>query len=223
MLTIHGVPISVHTRKPITVAILKGIAFETVPVIPFDPPRDWRRLSPTGLIPAISHDGYELAESSAICAYLERIAPQPALYPEDPKAYGRALWLEQYATNVLFRTVIHPLFFQRIIRPLILREGAPDEAEVDRVQGSVAPDVLGYLENAADANGFVYGSLTIADIAIVSNLINYHYLGFRLDAERFPRLAALFSQAIRNSPFRTALAHEQPFAEKMELDRSFLT
>ena len=49
MLTIHGVPISVHTRKAIVTARLKGIAFRNEPVIPFDPPDELeRRSAPPG-------------------------------------------------------------------------------------------------------------------------------------------------------------------------------
>lgn len=76
MLTIHGVPISVHTRKVILAARLKKVEHAVDPVIPFDPPAGWSAKSPTGLIPAITAaDGFTLADSSAIVAYLERMHP----------------------------------------------------------------------------------------------------------------------------------------------------
>jgi glutathione S-transferase len=34
MLKIYGVPLSVHTRKVIVVARLKGLPYEVVPVVP---------------------------------------------------------------------------------------------------------------------------------------------------------------------------------------------
>ena len=37
MLTIHGVPVSVHTRKVIVAALHKGLAFEVNPVVPLGP------------------------------------------------------------------------------------------------------------------------------------------------------------------------------------------
>jgi len=219
MLKIFGVPLSVHTRKVIVTAIHKGIGYESEPVIPFNPPDNWRSLSPSGLIPAISHDGFELADSSAICGYLERIAPSPQIYPADPRACGQALWLEQYGTTVLFRQVVHPLFHQKIIRPHILKQGAPDEAEIRRVVETVAPELFDYLENRSDV---LNGGLTIADITIASNLLNYSYLGFRIDSGRHPSLAAGLSGMIRQEPFRAALAAEEPFAAQLGLDRSFL-
>ena len=95
MLKIYGVPISVHTRKVIVAAIAKGIAHEIVPVVPVipdNPPHNWRALSPTGKIPAITDSlperDFHLADSAAICAYLERTNPGPALYPQAPRAYA---------------------------------------------------------------------------------------------------------------------------------------
>ena len=52
MLKIYGVPISVHTRKVLVAARAKKVPFENVPVLPFTPPADWDRLSPTGKIPS---------------------------------------------------------------------------------------------------------------------------------------------------------------------------
>jgi glutathione S-transferase len=222
MLIIYGVPISVHTRKAIVTAILKDIPYRNEPVIPFNPPENWSLLSPTGLIPAISHDGFELADSVAICGYLEKLKPAPSIYPSDAKAYGRALWLEQYAGSVLFKEVIHPLFHQKIIRPHILKQGEPNQTEIERVQTEIAPGIFAYLNAQISDGFFTNGALTIADIAVASNLLNYHYLGFRLDPARYPKLTAWFSRTIGEKPFRSALKDEEPFASQMGLDRTFL-
>jgi glutathione S-transferase len=51
MITIHGVPLSVHTRKAIVTAILKKMDYKfevVIPVIPDNPPANWSTLSPTG-------------------------------------------------------------------------------------------------------------------------------------------------------------------------------
>ena len=41
MLTIHGVPLSVHTRKVIVTAILKMLDYKLEVVIPDNPPPNW--------------------------------------------------------------------------------------------------------------------------------------------------------------------------------------
>src|SRR5262245_41363064 len=78
MLTIHGVPISVHTRKVIVTAIEKQLQFRVEPVIPFTPPAGWSDLSPTRKIPVIIDGDFTLRDSAAICAYLERMHPSTA-------------------------------------------------------------------------------------------------------------------------------------------------
>lgn len=219
MLKIYGVPISVHTRKAIVACRAKRVEFENDPVIPFNPPAGWNDLSPTGKIPAITDGAFTLADSSAICAYIDRAYPQPSIYPQHPQAYARALWFEQYA-GVLFRDVIHGLFFQKIIRPRILKQQT-DTGAVDQILLDPMPRAFGYLESQAGGEHLAGDRFGIADIAVTSNLINYHYLGFEIDANRYPQLAAYFRKCVRHPAFADALAAEKPFADGMGLDRRF--
>jgi glutathione S-transferase len=226
MLKIYGVPISVHTRKVIVAALEKKLAFENEPVIPFNPPPGWDRLSPAGKIPVVAEGDFELADSSVICAYLEQTHPEPALFPpaSSPgaaKERARASWLEEYCDGTVFRDVIHGLFFQNVIRPKILQQGA-DQAIIDGILGEVVPKVFGYLESVA-GNGFLVGDrFGIADIALTSNLVNFHYLGYRIDAARYPRLSTYFRRLCRQPSIAAALRDERPVAANMGLDLGIL-
>lgn len=215
MLTIYGVPISVHTRKVIVTALEKGIEFRNEPVVPFKPPANWEELSPTGKIPVATDGDLLLRDSSAICAYLERVHPSPALFPEDNASYARALFFEEYADGTLFREVVHPLFFQSVIRPGLLGQ-ATDASIVDQVMREAWPKVLGFLEREIAAE-FVAGEFSIADIAIGSNLVNLHYLGMRIGAS-LPRLQRYLQRVLARPSLRIALASEQGAARAMQLD-----
>ena len=224
MLKIYGVPISVHTRKVIVAARLKALPFElqpVVPVIPDNPPANWRELSPTGKIPVLQDGDFTLADSAAICAYLERKQPQPPLYPSDIQAYGRALWLEQYAGGTLFRDVVHPLFHEVFVHPKV-KGIATDTARIDQVLTGAMPDVLGYLDSLADAPFLAGPALSVADVAVVSNLVTMQYIGFALERVRFPRLAHLFDRVIRIPAITEALHAEQPVVQQMGLKSEFL-
>lgn len=221
MITIHGVPVSVHTRKAIVTAIIKGVDYKLEPVIPFDPPSNWDALSPTGLIPVMEDGDFTLADSSAICQYLERTHPSPAILPADGKDFSRALWFDGYAGGTVFRHVVHGLFVQKIIRPVILKE-TTDRAAIQTILATVQPKIFQYLDSQAGRPFLVSHALTLADIAIVSNMINYQYLGFAVDRDRYPRLAAYVRGIVAHEAFQQALAAEKPFAEQMGLDRSFL-
>jgi glutathione S-transferase len=220
MLTIHGVPISVHTRKVLVTAIEKQLQYRNEPVVPFTPPEGWSDLSPTRKIPVITDGDFILRDSAAICAYLERVHPSPALYPADARAYAEALWFEEYAGGTLFREVIHGLFVQKIIRPKILKQET-DPTVIETILNGALPQVFGYLESAIGGDFIAGGQFTIADLAIVSNLINFHYLGYALD-ERHPKLRRYFAGHIERPSIRTALLAEKSVAASMGLDSSFL-
>lgn len=221
MITIYGVPISVHVRKTLVTAKLKGIEHKVDPVIPFNPPANWSSLSPTGLIPAMQDGDLTLAESTAICFYLEHIRATPAILPVDGRACSRVLFFDGYAGYV-FRSVIHGLFFQKIITPVILK-GTTDQSAIDNILATTQPKVFAFLESQVNSQFLVGSSLTLADIGIVSNLINFQYLGFSIDRAKYPGLAKYVRGITALEPFQRALSTEQPFAEQMGLYREFLT
>jgi glutathione S-transferase len=220
MLKVYGVPVSVHTRKVIVTAMLKNISYELVPVIPYNPPSNWAELSPTGLIPVIDHEGYVLQDSTAICLYLDRISPRPPLFPENAREAGRALWFNAYAGDI-FRNVVHGLFFQKVIRPAVLKQGEPDQAVIDSILDGPAARMFAYVDAHATGRWLSGERLTLGDIAMVSTLINFLYLGFEIDRSRFPRLSAYMANALSAAPFKDALAAEAPVADQMGLSRDF--
>ena len=183
MLKIYGVPISVHTRKVIVVAIAKDLPHEVVPD-------------------------------------LERLSPEPALYPQPAREYALALCLEQYA-GALFREVVHPLFQETVVHPK-MRDVATDQKRVDDVLNRAMPETFGYLDSVAGECFLAGKFMSIADIAVASNLTNYQYIGFDLDRRRFPSLAALYDRTVRQPAMREALRREEPVVASMGLRDDFL-
>jgi glutathione S-transferase len=224
VLKIYGVPISVHTRKAIVVAIAKQLPHEVVPVVPVAPttlPANWCELSPTGKIPVLGDGDFVVSDSAAICAYLDRLQPSPSIYPSVPQAYAQALSLEQYA-GAMFGAIVHPLFHEVVVHPKMLNIPA-DLDKVNAVLTKVVPEMFGYLEGLAKQEYFVASTFSIADISIVSNLVTYQYIGFDLYREKFPRLAAVFDRTIRQPAVREALQREQAVVDSMGLRRDFLS
>ncbi|MDI1264913.1 MAG: glutathione S-transferase family protein [bacterium] len=224
MLTIHGVPLSVHTRKTIITAILKKIDYRfevVIPVIPGNPPANWGTLSPTGLIPVLQDGDFTLADSTAICVYLDRKQPAPSILPDDIRESARVLWFDAYAGGTIYRHVVHPLFVQTIVAPNI-RNVPTDRAVIDDIVNNVQPKIFGYLDSQITGKYLVGDRMTLADIAIVSNFIVYQYLGFGIDAGRYPKLANYLRGIIATEAFQRALADERPFVDQMGLTREFL-
>jgi glutathione S-transferase len=224
MLKIYGAPISVHTRKAILVAELKGLPYEVVPVVPVIPaslPRDWHALSPTGLIPVLVDDDFTIADSTAICTYLELAYPHHAVYPKSPRERAQVLSLEAYAGEMLFRSVVRVLFHEVFVHPR-LDNRPTDSAAVNQVLQTTLPEVFGYLDGAAAAGFLVGDAMSVADIAVTSNLLTFMYLGFDLDRDRCRHLAALFDRVVAHPAVREALRAELPVVDSMGLRGDFL-
>jgi glutathione S-transferase len=215
-LKIYGVPFSVHTRKVIVAAWIKSIPYEIVPVVPVipdNPPPNWRSISPTGLIPAIDDDGYVLSDSTAIVLYLEHEHPRPALLPTDARGYGAALFLDAWAGR-FFHDVVHPLFHHQIVNPNI-RKTPGDPAAIEVALHRRAPEAFAFLEQRISQRFLVGEALSMADLAVVSNLIVFHYLGHRIDAGRYPKLASYFAN--HRDALTPVLEVERPFVDEAGL------
>src|SRR2546426_7966686 len=134
MPTVYGVTLSLYTRKLRAFLAEKAISYKLDVVVPGDSSPEYRAISPLGKVPAYRDQDVTLADSSVISAYIERIHPEPRLYPADPCAYGRALWFEEYGDTAL-AAVAGPIVYNRIIGPRFL--GLPaDTAAVEKAMRS---------------------------------------------------------------------------------------
>lgn len=214
MLKIHGVPFSAHTRKVIVAANEKAIPHEVVPVVPLKPPAGWTDLSPLGLIPAIEYDGVTLADSSVICLYLERRHAKPSIYPSDARAYGQALWIEEFVDSGLAPHVLRGLLMQRVFAPKFLNQ-PPDEALIKKSLTEMIPQRLAYLEKTLPGDYFAGGAFSIADIAVGCMLINFRFAGESVAEERYPKLHRYLHKLLARDCFKAALAAEFRAAESV--------
>ena len=105
---LHGAPLSPFVRKARVALAEKGVDYELDPLVPFGVADEYKKLSPLKKIPCWEEGDFALPDSSAIVAYLERIQPEPSLYPQDPKQFARALWYEEYADTKLAEVCTTP-------------------------------------------------------------------------------------------------------------------
>jgi glutathione S-transferase len=205
---LHGVNASPFVRKARIALAFKGIEYTLNPVMPMGVTAEYKRKSPLGKIPCWEDGDFTLPDSSCILAYLEKLKPQPPLYPAEPKAYGRALWLEEYADTRLAEYV-GAVFFERIVKAKILK--APvDEARVQDAIQSKLPEAFDYLESQAPESGdaLVGGRFSVADVAVGSQLLNLRHGGVRPDPKRWPKLAA-WLEAVHGNPWFKPIVEEE--------------
>ena len=207
MPTIHGVPPSPFVRKVRAALAEKGIEHDLVPVAPFNQPEEFYAISPLGKIPVYQDGDFTVPDSSVIIAYLERVHPNPSLYPSDPQEFARALFLEEYADTKLAETM-GPVFFQRVVRKRIFKQ-EPDEDVVKKaIEEGFAP-VFDYLEKTLGDREYAAGSaFSVADIAIGTQFQNLRHGDEDVDAARWPKLAEHVQRTLSRPSFKACVEDE---------------
>jgi glutathione S-transferase len=206
---IIGSYVSPYVRKVLACLQLKGLDYEIDPITPFLGGDGFERLSPLRRIPVLIDGDLTLCDSSVICAYLDEAWPERPLLPSGPRDRARARWYEEYADTRLGDVFIWGLFYQKFVRPIIWREPG-DEARIETTLSEDLPRELDYLEGQLPDEGFLFGEgIGLADISIATFFRNGAYVGFEVDAVRWPRTAAFVERALADPCFATLLPLEQ--------------
>ncbi len=185
---IIGGYLSPYVRKVLVVLDLKGIPYEIDPIVPFFGDDRFSQISPLRRIPVLIDNDATLADSSVICQYIEDRYPQPAVYPANIVDRARARWLEEYADSRMGEVFIWQLFNQVAIKPNVWDEQT-DKSVVEKTLRDDMPRVLDYLETQVPAKGFIFGSVSIADISIACFFRNAAFSRFQVDRAQWPRTA----------------------------------
>ena len=207
---IIGSYLSPYVRKVLVCLQLKKVPYQIDPIIPFFGDDRFARLSPLRRIPVLIDDSVTLSDSTVICEYLEERHPDPPLYPSGAVARARARWLEEFADTRMGDVFVWRLFNEVAIKPFVWGEKT-DSAVVEKTLAEDVPQVLGYLESELPAQGFLFGELSMADVAIACFFRNAGFARFRVDAARWPTTASFVARVLASEPFQ----HLAPFEERM--------
>ncbi|MBI2801932.1 MAG: glutathione S-transferase family protein [Gammaproteobacteria bacterium] len=214
-----GANVSPFVRKCRAYMAEKGIAYDYEQVSPFAPPEGYKKISPLGKIPAFLDGDKALADSTAICIYLERCNPQPALYPGDHYQYARALWFEEYIDSGLIPIAGPQVFRPLVLAPMMSQQPVTKEgkAEVLKVVETAIHPMWEYLESELASNQFYVGNvLSIADLTVASGHISLRHAGVEPDAKRWPKLAAFLQRMYARPSFAALLAEESERWDKRQ-------
>lgn len=184
---VYGVPLSPFVRKVLVYGAERGIALEMKPTSLAAPEPEFLETSPFRKIPGFRDGDFTISDSSAIIAYLEAKFPDGRLIPADPVGAARTVWFDEFADTIAFAAA-GPIFFNRIVAPLV---GAPQDLNAaDAAQCDKLPPIFDYLETQIAGDYLVGDTLTLADIAVGSVLMNLEHCAACADAARYPKLTA---------------------------------
>ena len=157
---LYSGPLSMFGAKAEIAAREKGLAFELV-MVPFDMDRLYEpkhpevvRINPKLQVPVLVDDGLEIFDSTQIFEYFEDIAPEPPLWPRNPRERAQARLLEHASDEVYFPPIIRLMGLQ----------ATPDDPAAVAAREAAARYYRDMEERLADRE-FLAGAYSYADIA----------------------------------------------------------
>jgi glutathione S-transferase len=227
-LIFYGSPVSPFVRKAMACAMEKGAAFDVEAVNIMDMPDWFLEISPMRRIPvmrdrSIASEGAHgtIADSSAICAYIEKKHPAPALYPADAYDHARALMIEEYADSMLA-----PVGGLGLFRPLFFTAMQGKEPDVDTARETWTtklPPVLAWLDaELGDGEFFVGNAFSIADISVATVFMQLQLVA-ECPLTPYPNLAAFMERMAARPSIAEPYAKAERFVRKALPERINLT
>ena len=193
--TIIGGPVSPYVRKVLAICEIKGVPYRIDPIVPFFGDERFSQLNPLRRIPIFIDEEVSVSDSTVIAEYLEERYASPALLPTSPADRARARWIEEFADTRLADVCIWRIFYEAVINPFIWQR----PRDKDKIATAVAEDlpaVMADLERLAPADGFLFGTATIADIAVAVMLQNLRWARVEPDKARWPKVCAWVERTV---------------------------
>jgi maleylacetoacetate isomerase len=191
---------------------LKGIAFESVPVIlrwkdgDHDDPA-YAELNPQRNVPVLVDGDVKVVQSSAILEYLEEIRPEPPLLPGDPAGRARVRSIAQHVA-----CEVQPLNNLRVERYLAERLLLEPNAmrEWRRHWITVGFDAVEAQLGDGGMGRFCHGDApTMADAFLVPQVFNALRPTVGLELDPWPRIARVYRACLELEAFERALPKHQ--------------
>lgn len=213
--TLYGAPLSPFVRKVRLLLAEKGLDYQLHIIAPGAQPEWYYDISPLGRIPGFRDGDVNLADSSVIAQYLEEQYPEHTpLYGHNAVERAQIRWLEKYADYELAPHTTFCIFMNRALNPT--RNKVCDEAAVQQALHQVLPKHFDYLEKTLGQREWLVGEhLSVADLAVVTQLISMQHGGETVSADRWPQLAGLFARVCARDSVQNTLPDERKLLEKL--------
>ena len=194
---------------------LKGLAYDAVPVHLLKDggqqrQEDYRRINPSGLVPAFQDDRITLTQSTAIIEYLDERFPAVPLMPQDVAGRARVRELAQ-----IIACDIHPLNNLRVLKHLVHELKLTEEQKNEWIRHWIREGLAAleaHLARDPAAGPFCHGGApTVADCFLVPQVFNAQR--FDIDIAAYPNIARINALCVDMPAFAAAHPSKQPDAE----------
>jgi len=176
-LRLWRIPFSTNVERVALALGHKGLTADWVDVDPSDR-SEVERLSGQRLVPVLELDGRVIADSTAIIDELERLQPEPRLYPREPAHRAEVeIFVDWF--NRVWKRPPNELEAE-------LSKPEPDRETTERLGAEIAA-ALGRFESLLDGREYLFGDFGVAD-CIAFPFLKYAVLYDPADDELFHRI-----------------------------------
>lgn len=206
MLRLFHVPLSPFCRKVRLSLAEKRIEVELVEERYWEQDADFLRRNPAAKVPILKIDGKFLAESSAICEYLEEIHPEPALMPKDAEGRYEVRRLVSWFDDKFHHEVTSKLLYERVNKK-VMAQGYPDSKNVKSGAKKIKYH-LDYMTWLLDHRRWLAGDdMSLADFAAAAHLSALDYIS-DVDWNRSEVVKDWYAKIKSRPAFRSILADQ---------------
>jgi glutathione S-transferase len=208
MARLYHVPLSPFCRKVRLSLGEKRIEVELVEEKYWEQDADFLRRNPAGKVPVIRLDGRMMAESAAICEYIEETRPEPPLMPADAEGRFEVRRLVSWFDDKFHNEVTSKLLYERVNKK-VTGEGYPDSRNV-KAGAKAIKYHLDYMAWLLDHRRWLAGDqMTLADFAAAAHLSSLDYIS-DVDWNRSAAVKDWYAKIKSRPAFRSILADQVP-------------
>ena len=208
MNTLYHYPLSPFCRKVRLCLAEKKIEVGLVEERYWEQDAEFLRRNPAGKVPVLKMGGRLLADSTAICEYLDEVHPNPPLLPGSAEQRCEARRLVGWFDDKFYHEVTLKLTGERVYRKVMGR-GYPDSTNVKDGARAIKYH-LDYLAHLLDARRWLAGNdMSMADFAAAAQLSCLDYTS-DVDWHRHEVVKDWYAKIKSRPAFRSILADEVP-------------
>lgn len=205
---LYHLALSPFCRKVRLVLAEKRIEVELVEDRYWEPGSELLRRNPAGKLPVLRIEGRLMAESQAICEYLDELWPQPPLMPASPQERYEVRRLCAWFDDKFNSEVTRPVMNERVWKKL-MKAGYPDSRTVKSGLQAIK-DHMDYLTSLLESRRWLAGNvMTLADFTAAAHFSCLDYIS-DVDWDRSTALQDWYATIKSRPAFRGLLADQLP-------------
>jgi len=205
---LYHYPLSPFSRKVRLSLAEKKIEVELVEERYWEQDPDFLRRNPAGKVPVLRMGNQTMADSMAICEFLEEAYPDPPLLPRGAEARYEVRRLVAWFDDKFHHEVTSRLLGERVFRK-IMGTGYPDSGNVKAGARTIKYH-LDYMAGLLDRRRWLAGDqMSLADFAAAAQLSCLDYIS-DVDWNRSETVKDWYAKIKSRPAFRSILADQVP-------------